>query len=84
MKAFIGRLHLLGNVAIAELEVPELWLLLFLLYNEEEEVCGDTQSLPFDRSGSGLLAPPLDNEALRWRAILLNTYTADESNGVKS
>lgn len=75
MKAFIGRLHFVGVVPL----LPEEWLRCDLLLGEwwEER---DRSSL----SQSGLTAPPLDCEALRWRAILLSTYTADESRGVKS
>lgn len=38
MKAFIGLLHLLGEVALA---VPELWVLTALAYKELEESCDD-------------------------------------------
>lgn len=38
MKAFIGLLHLLGEVALT---VPELWLLTALVYKELEESCDD-------------------------------------------
>lgn len=38
MKAFIGLLHLLGEVALT---VPELWFLTALAYKELEESCED-------------------------------------------
>ena len=38
MKAFIGLLHLLGEVALT---VPELWVLTALAYKELEESCDD-------------------------------------------
>lgn len=71
----MGRLHLVG---VAPLAVPELWLLLDLLLED----CGEQERSSF--SQSGLMAPPLEREALRWRAMLLRTYTAEESRGVKS
>lgn len=75
MKAFIGRLHFVG---VAPLAVPEVWLLFDLLLEDWGEL--ERSSL----SQSGLTAPPLDWEVLRWRAMLLRTYTAEESSGVKS
>lgn len=74
IKAFIGRLHFVG---VALLAVPELWTLDLLL-----EDCGELERSSL--SQSGLTAPPLDREVLRWRAMLLRTYTAEESSGVKS
>lgn len=38
MKAFIGLLHLLGEVALT---VPELWVLTAFAYKELEESCDD-------------------------------------------
>lgn len=89
MKAFIGLLHLFGDVALTVLAVPELWLLPALLYKELEERCDDAADAQFlllhsDLSASGLFDPPQDREARRWRAMLLSTYTAEESIGVKS
>lgn len=75
MKAFIGRLHFVG---VAPLAVPEAWLRPDLL----AEDCGELERSSL--SQSGLTAPPLDIDVRRWRAMLLSTYTADESNGVKS
>ncbi|KAG9345865.1 hypothetical protein JZ751_009021 [Albula glossodonta] len=79
MKAFIGRLHLVG---VALLAVPEVWLLLVLPWVDWEGPGGSGSRPSF--SQSGLTAPPLDWEARRWRAMLLRTYTAEESRGVKS
>ena len=81
MKAFIGRLHLVGVVVLLFV-VPELEFRLDLLLGEGAELEG-SWSRP-SLSQSGLTAPPLDWEARRWRAMLLRTYTADESRGVKS
>lgn len=75
MKAFIGRLHFVG---VAPVAVPEVWLLFDLLLED----CGELERSSL--SQSGLTAPPLDREVLRWRAMLLRTYTAEESSGVKS
>lgn len=78
MKAFIGLLHLFGEVALTVLAVPELWLLPALLYNELEETCDDAVDAQFlllhsDLSASWLFDPPQDREARRWRAMLLST-----------
>lgn len=75
IKAFIGRLHFVG---VALLAVPEVWLRCDL----PTEDCGEQERSSL--SQSGLTAPPLDREVLRWRAMLLRTYTAEESRGVKS
>lgn len=75
MKAFIGRLHFVG---VALPAVPEVWLRFDLLVED----CGELERSSL--SQSGLTAPPLDREVLRWRAMLLRTYTAEESSGVKS
>ena len=75
MKAFIGRLHFVG---VAPLAVPEAWLLFDLLLED----CGELERSSL--SQSGLPAPLLDREVLRCRAMLLRTYTAEESSGVKS
>ena len=75
MNAFIGRLHFVGTATTA---VPEVWPLPDLLLED----CGEPARS--NLSQSGLTAPPLDWEVLRWRAMLLNTYTAEESSGVKS
>lgn len=75
MKAFIGRLHFVG---VALLAVPEACPLFGLLVED----CGELERSSL--SQSGLMAPPLDREVLRWRAMLLKTYTAEESRGVKS
>lgn len=75
MKAFIGRLHFVG---VAPLAVPEVCPLFDLLAEDSGEL--ERSSL----SQSGLTAPPLDREVRRWRAMLLRTYTAEESSGVKS
>lgn len=75
MKAFIGRLHFVG---VAPLAVPEACPLFGLLVED----CGELERSSL--SQSGLMAPPLDREVLRWRAMLLRTYTAEESRGVKS
>lgn len=56
MKAFIGRLHLVG---VAPPVVPEVWPLLDLLLEDGGEL--ERSSL----SQSGLMAPPLDREVLR-------------------
>lgn len=75
MKAFIGRLHLVGVAppgAVSEV------LLLFDLLVEE----GWEELESFSRSGE--TAPLLDWEVLRCLAMLLSTYTAEESRGVKS
>lgn len=47
MKAFIGLLHLLGEVALIVLAVPELWLLPALLHKELEESCDDPSDTQF-------------------------------------
>ena len=74
MKAFIGLLHLLGEVALT---VPELWVLTALAYKELEESCEDPGEPQFllnpDLSKSWPPGPPQDKDARRWRAILLNT-----------
>lgn len=77
MKAFIGLLHLLGEVAVTVLVVPELWLLPALPYKEGDEIgdawVGPQYVLPSDLSKSRLPVTPQDKEARRCRAILLNT-----------
>lgn len=47
MKAFIGLLHLFGEVALTVLAVPELWLLPALLYKGLEERCDDAVDAQF-------------------------------------
>lgn len=85
MKAFIGLLHLLGEVVLT---VPELWFLTALAYKELEESCEDPGEpqllLSPDAAKSGPAGPPQERDARRWRAMLLSTYTAEESRGVKS
>lgn len=75
MKAFIGLLHLFGEVALT---VPELWLLTALVYKELEESCDDPGEpqllLNSDPANSWPVpGPPQDKDARRWRAILLKT-----------
>lgn len=75
MKAFMGRLHLAGAAA-AEAEA-EAWP----LADRPPAEWGEAErSAALSRSGLAAA----DREVRRWRAMLLRTYTADESSGVKS
>lgn len=66
MKAFIGLLHLLGEVALA---VPELWFLSALAYKELGESCDDPDEpqvlLSPDLAKSWPPGPPQDKDARR-------------------
>lgn len=53
-----------------------------LVLHDSVELWGSVPRLC--ESLSGEIAPPLDWEARRCLAILLSTYTAEESRGVKS
>lgn len=69
MKAFIGLLHLLGEMALTVLAVPELWFLPALLHKELDDVCDDWAGPQFvlhsDLSKSWFPEPPQDKEARR-------------------